>query len=69
LTKREIAEKLHIRPEKLSPKKFKDRFDFDLPSRQEPSPAWIRSGKIFPDFTPYLFKKIGAEIQVPGNRQ
>jgi transcriptional regulator with GAF, ATPase, and Fis domain len=69
LTKREIAEKLHIRPEKLSPKKFKSRFYFDLPSRQEPSSAWIRSRKIFPDFTPYLFKKTGAEIQVPGNRQ
>lgn len=69
LSNRKIAKKLHIRPEKLSPEGFKDRFDFDLPSRQEPSPAWIRSGKIFPDFTPYLFKKIGAAIAVPDNRQ
>jgi transcriptional regulator with GAF, ATPase, and Fis domain len=69
LAKRDIAEKLHIRPEKLSPNRFKDRFGFDLPSRQEPSPAWIRSGNIFLDFMPYLFKKIGAAIAVSDNRQ
>ena len=50
LPKRHIAAKLQIRPEKLSPEKFKKRFKFDLPPKDEPSLPWKQPMRISPSF-------------------
>jgi transcriptional regulator with GAF, ATPase, and Fis domain len=54
LPKRHIAAKLQIRPEKLSPEKFKKHFKFDLPPRDEPSLSWKQPMRIFPSFLTYM---------------
>jgi transcriptional regulator with GAF, ATPase, and Fis domain len=54
LPNRHLAEKLHMRPEKLSPDRFKERFEFDLPPRDEPSLPWKQPMRIFPNFLGYM---------------
>jgi DNA-binding NtrC family response regulator len=53
LSRDDIAKILHVRPEKLSPEGFKQRFGFDMPINKD---IWNYTGpvKLYPSFPNYL---------------
>jgi len=60
LSQRDLARRLGIERDYMQPSYFKERFNFELPPKDEKSPLWTHPMRLCPDFMAYMGNKIMA---------